>query len=323
MTSLKLRVACLLAAAALAAGACGSPQVTSAPSAAPSATPAPTSAVTATPAPTPTPTPAPTQLVVANPPVEQLLVAGELSICTDPAKPPQESLDSSGTAVGSDVEIATEIARRLGLKPVFVKAPALNIVATLTSKKCDVIVSAQVINYTTRKSVDMIQYYHAGQVFIVPTGNPNAIRTVYDLCGKAVAVHHVTAEYDLLMGRGVYNSAVGLKARCQAAGKKTIDVKTYPTDADALVDLASAKVAAFFTTTPVGGALVLAQPGQIQIVPGLVLGDTVEGISVGKKNTTLRDDVGAALQSMIKDGTYLAILKKWGDDWGAVSSIYP
>lgn len=325
MTTPKLRIAGLLTAAALAVGACGTPQAT--PSPAPTPSPTVTAAVTPSPTPsptpTPTPTPAPTQLIVAVPPAAQLLAPGQLTICSDLTKAPQEFRDTAGNPTGSDIEIATEIAKRLGLKPIFLNTATSKILATLTSKKCDIIVSAQVISYTARKSVDMVQYFHAGQVLVVTKGNPNAINTVYDLCGKSVSVRRLTSELDHLAGRGLYNPAVGLTARCQAAGKKILDVKVYANDAAALGALEAGKVAAVFTTTPVAGAELLAQPDQLELVPNLVLSDYPEGISVGKKNTVLRDDIGLALKSMMADGTYLAILKKYGDDSGAVTSINP
>jgi len=46
----------------------------------------------------------------------------------------------------------------------------------------------------------------------------------------------------------------------------------------------------------------------------------LEGISVSKSNTGLRDAVQQALVAMINDGTYLSILKKYGDDPGAITA---
>jgi polar amino acid transport system substrate-binding protein len=42
------------------------------------------------------------------------------------------------------------------------------------------------------------------------------------------------------------------------------------------------------------------------------------GISVAKDKTGLRDAVKAALISMVNDGTYLTILKKYGVETGAI-----
>ena len=45
------------------------------------------------------------------------------------------------------------------------------------------------------------------------------------------------------------------------------------------------------------------------------------GIGVSKENKELRDAIQAALQSMIADGSYQAILKKWDLSVGAVDNI--
>ena len=39
-------------------------------------------------------------------PADQLVKAGTLTVCSDTSYPPQESLDSSNTAIGSDIDLA-------------------------------------------------------------------------------------------------------------------------------------------------------------------------------------------------------------------------
>ena len=100
MTSPKFRVVGLLAAAAIAIAACGNAVVTPTPSptVAPTPTQIPTPILTPapTPVPTPTPTPAPTQLIVATVPVDQLVAAGQLTVCSDLQRAPQAFLDAAG-----------------------------------------------------------------------------------------------------------------------------------------------------------------------------------------------------------------------------------
>jgi polar amino acid transport system substrate-binding protein len=322
MTTPRLRFACLLALATIAVGACGGPAVTPTPTLAPTPVAVATPTPLVTPAPTPTPTPAPTQMVVAHPPVAQLLVPGELAICSDLRKPPAEYLDASGLPTGSDVEIGIEIAKRLGLKPVYLNTPTTKAITTPASKKCDISLSGEQVSYTARKTVDQVRYFHLGQTFLVPKGNPAGIKTPYDLCGKTVAVGR-GPELDHINGTGKYNPAVGLNARCQAAHRKYIVIKSYGTDpAQVLAVLASGKVDAAFVTTSVAGNALLTQPTQFEMTAGIWLDDITLGICFNKKAPQLRDDAAVALQSMIQDGTYLAILKKYGVESGAVPSIY-
>ena len=324
MTSPKFRVVGLLAAAAIAIASCGNAVVTPTPSptVAPTPTQIPTPILTPapTPVPTPTPTPAPTQLIVATVPVDQLVAAGQLTVCSDLQRAPQAFLDAAGDPTGSDVDLANEIANRLGIKLAIQNTLSKAVLAALTGRKCDIVMSGQRITPLLLTQVNTIPYFHAGQAFIVARGNVTAIATVYDLCGKTVGVRKGTIEADHLNGAGTYNSAMGLNARCQAARKTAIAVRTYTKDSDAILAIEAGKLTAYFTDSPAAGLAVMAQPDQIEVVSGLLLEDATQAISVTKGRTDLDAAVWNALQSMIDDGTYLQILKKYGVDSGAITA---
>jgi ABC-type amino acid transport substrate-binding protein len=56
----------------------------------------------------------------------------------------------------------------------------------------------------------------------------------------------------------------------------------------------------------------------VVVLSGLSLGVTKEGISVDNGHPELRAAVQTALSQMVKDGTYLRILKNWGQGAGNV-----
>ncbi|MGA3030608.1 MAG: ABC transporter substrate-binding protein [Candidatus Limnocylindrales bacterium] len=313
----RIRIAGVLAAAAIVVGACSSAAATPTPTPAPP-TPVATVGPVATPA--PTPTPAPTQKVVGTVPPDQLVVAGHLTVCSDIPYPPQEFFDANGNPTGSDIDIGNEIANRLGLKLAVQNTVFDTIIAALAGNKCDIIISAQNITADRLKAVDMIPYFHAGQSFVVAKGNPDGIKATADLCGKSVGVENGTTEADHLNGTGDYKPADGLSAQCVAAGKAKINVQPFTKDSDALLALQSGKVSAYFTDSPVAGYYTVQQPTLFEVVSGLILDDVKEGISVGKANTGLESAVKTALQSMIDDGTYVQILTKYGVQADAVTS---
>ncbi|MGD0018082.1 MAG: transporter substrate-binding domain-containing protein [Candidatus Limnocylindrales bacterium] len=316
MTSPKFRLTGLLVAAAIAVGACGS----ATPTPSPTPPPTPTPVVTPTPKPSPTPTPAPTQLVVASIPADQLVVAGRLTVCSNIGLPPQEFFDAKGKLTGSDVEIGNEIANRLGLELEMLNTPSTLIAAALAARHCDIAISGQLVTPSLLAKVDMIPYFHAGQAFLVAKGNPAGIKTVYDLCNKPVAVIKGTLEDNRLNGQGPYSRARGLIAMCQAARLVAVAVKTFSKDTDALAALAANKVAAYFTDSPVAGYDAMLQPDKFELAPGLVLEDANEGIALARNRGEVYLAVKNALSSMIDDGTYLQILKKYGVETGAVTS---
>ena len=299
-------------------GSASSSAATTAPTAPPTQPPA--SAVTPSVAPSVAPSvPASVAPSVVPVPSGQLAFAGKLVICSDIPYPPQEFFDANGNATGSDIDIGGEIAKRLGLTAVVQNSVFDTIIAAVTAGKCDIIISAQNITADRVKQVDMIPYFEAGQSFVVAAGNPAAINTTNDLCGKKVAAETGTTEVDYLQGTGAYKGQ-GLSAACTKAGKAAIDIKSFGKDSDALLALQASQVDAYFADSPVAGYYTVQHPDQFALSGIAPLQPAFEGISVPQSNTGLRDAVQAALVAMINDGTYLTILKKYGDDSGAVTA---
>ena len=255
---------------------------------------------------------------VATVPSDQLIFAGKLVWCIDIPYPPQENFDASGNPVGSDVDIANEIAKRLGLSGQIENSVFDTIIAAVTGGKCDAIISAQNITTDRVKQVDMIPYFQAGQAFVVPKGNPKSIKAELDLCGKSVAAESGTTEADYVEGSGDYKGA-GLNKKCTDGGKAAVDLHQYPKDSDALAALISGNVDAYFADSPVAGYTVSQHADQLEL-SGVTVEVAKEGISVPKVKTGLRDAIATALKSMMDDGTYDGILTKWGVASGGLKS---
>jgi polar amino acid transport system substrate-binding protein len=261
---------------------------------------------------------------VASVPTEALAFAGKLTVCIDIPYPPQEFFDASGNPTGSDVDIATEIAHRLGLEARIENSVFSTIIAAVTSGKCDIIVSAQNITADRLGSVNMIPYFQAGQSFVVSKGNPKAIKVELDLCGKKAAAETGTTEADYINGTGDYKGA-GLNKKCTDASKPVVNLQEFEKDSDALLALSAGQVDAYFADSPVAGYYAVQQPNQFEL-SGVTVEIALEGISVPKDATgstvkrQLADAIVTALKSMIADSTYMNILNKYGDQAGAVDA---
>ena len=315
--SRSLRLLGLSLGAILVVGAC-SAGATATPTPAPTGTPAATGTPAGSTA--PTATPAASATPVASLADGQTIFAGKLVVCSDIPYPPQEFFDAQGNPIGSDIEIGQTIAQRLGLTPEIQNSVFDTIIAALQGGKCDIIISAQNITSDRIKQVDMIPYFQAGQSFVVAAGNPEGIKVQDDLCGKNIGAETGTTEVDYLNGTGDYKGQ-GLSAACVAKGKAKITVTSFAKDSDALLALQTSKVDAYFADSPVAGYYTVQHADQFAL-SGLTLGVALEGISVANDDghASLRNAVQQALISMINDGTYLQILKKYGDDPGAVTA---
>lgn len=334
----KLRVLSFIVLVALLASACTPAATTVAPTTAATtapantATPVPPSATvpptatkvppTATPAP-PTATVAPT--AVAQVAADKLVQKGRLLICSDIPYPPQEFFDDQGNPTGVDMDLGTEIATRLGLKVQFVNSVFDTIIAAVNGGKCDIIMSAMNITDTRKKQVSMIPYFQAGQALMVLKGNPKNINGPMDLCGQPVAVESGTTNADWLQSAGDYKGKGGMVIECAKVNKKAPVVTVTQKDSDSFQQLQSGKVVAYATDSPVAGYYVAQHGDQFQLA-GQVIDPIAEGIVVpcGKEDCTSAplSEVGKAVEtafkSMVADGTYTKILKKWGLENSAV-----
>jgi polar amino acid transport system substrate-binding protein len=262
--------------------------------------------------------PAPAPSVVATAPAEQLLFPDKLVICSDLPYPPQEYFDEQGNPIGSDIEIGQGIAARLGLTAEIENSVFDTIIPALTGGKCDIIVSAQNINPERLSQVDMIPYFQAGQAFMVQAGNPANIQTAQDLCGKKIAVESGTTMLDYVGGTGAW-SANGLPSVCSGASLPAPQPQPYPKDSDAVAALQAGAADAYMADLPVVIGYVAAQPDQFAQAPVPQIDPALEGISVAKTNTGLRDAVKTALLAMMSDGSYQAILAKYSVESGAIT----
>jgi polar amino acid transport system substrate-binding protein len=225
--------------------------------------------------------------------------AGKLLWCSDISYPPEEFYDGS-TAKGSDIEIGTEIAKRMGVSADFANTGFDGIIPALNGKKCDAIISG--MNDTTEraKQVDFVDYMAVGQSFMVQKGNPANIKSLDDIAGKTVSVEVGTSNADFLKQKS---------AEFTKAGKKAIKITIFPKDTDAAAALRTGKVDAYFGDAPVVAYYVKQNPDQFAFG-----GDAINPIPVGiavRKGDELKAAVQAAVDAMYADGTMAKILGNW------------
>ena len=173
----------MLIAIALVVGAC---QAAASPTPVPATpTPAPP---TATPAPTPVPTPTPLP-PPATPNPDDLLArikaAGKIVVSTAPAYPPQSELMPDGTYQGFDIDVATEIAKRLGVEVQWETPGWDTITAGSWGGHWDISVGSMTITADRQKVIDFSPpYYYTPAQMAVSTHS--GITEMDGLAGKAI-----------------------------------------------------------------------------------------------------------------------------------------
>jgi polar amino acid transport system substrate-binding protein len=225
--------------------------------------------------------------------------AGTLTFCTDATYPPEEFFQGS-KIVGSDIDIGTEIAKRVGMKASFRNTGFDAIIAALLAKKCNAIISGMNDTPERRKQVAFVDYIRVGQSIMVKAGNPKHIVGVASLSGKKVSVEVGTTNKDFLDAQSKV---------LKKAGKSGISVVTFPKDTDAAAALKTGKVDAYFGDSPVV-AYYIGQDSKSFAFGGQPVNPIPVGIAI-RKGDALIPKVRGAVAKMYADGTMKRILAKW------------
>ena len=239
--------------------------------------------------------------------------AGTLVFCSDITYPPEESYKAGTTTPeGSDIDIGTYIAKKMGVTARFDNTGFDGIIAALLAKKCDAIISGMNDTPERKKQVAFVDYLKVGQSFMVKSGNPENITGLASLAGKAASVETGTTNKDYLDQQS---------KMLQSQGKKAIKVVTFPKDTDAANALKTGKVDAYFGDAPVVAYYIEKDPASFAI-GGTPVNPISIGIAINKSDTALQAAIKKAVDAMYADGTIDQILTKWKLA-GAVAKLKP
>ncbi len=246
---------------------------------------------------------------------EQYRTAGVLQVGSNVQFPPANFYAEDGTTpIGYEVDIATAIAKRLGVDVAYNDSPFENLITSLQSQRVDFTIASMNDRPDRQEQVDFVDYFETGIGILTASGNPDGIAAPEDLCG-----HTVTA--------GVASSqeawALELSDECVASGAEAIEVVTVNNDQQRLNSVKTGRVTA--ELNDLANLVYVAQTSgdgkDFEVVDIPPLEGALYGIGVNKETPELRDALAASLQSLIDDGTYDEILDAWDLAAGAVSTV--
>ncbi len=217
---------------------------------------------------------------------------GELLIGTEGTYPPFTFHDESGKLTGFDVEIAEEIASRLGVEPKFMETQWDAMFAGLDSKRFDMIANQVGIREDRLEKYDFSNPYISSAAVLVAHADNTDVKSFEDIKGLKSA-QSLTSNYaDMATSYGAELVGVdGFNQAIELLNSKRVHVTIN--DKLSVLDFQKQKPDA-----------------PIQIV--VEAEDASQsGLMFRKENETLVDAVNEALNEMIEDGTYDKISEKW------------
>jgi polar amino acid transport system substrate-binding protein len=227
-------------------------------------------------------------LMVSSASAEGKIVVGAYA-----ANPPWEYKNEAGTFEGFEVEVAAEVAKRLGMDVDFQPLGFQALFAATASGRIDFAISSISINNERLKSQSFTQPYYDSDGTIVGKAG-STVKTLEDLKGKVI---------------GVVAATTGEAWAKENAEKYGIaEVKSYAAQQDLLLDVQNGRIE--------GGAGELAgfqyAITKIPALKILVRIPTGERFAMmAKKDLPILAKVNDTISEMKKDGTMAAIHKKW------------
>ncbi len=287
--------------AILIAGCAGAAPSTSPDSAATGTAPT-TSARADTPAPaSPSEAPSPAGNGIAA----DLVTPGRLTYCANLRPGRMGFEDEAGKPAGVNIELAQGIAARLGLEAEIRETPFEALIDAVADGECDMSISSQHITQTRLERIDMLPYTQGVQHVVVRAGNPAGIVQLTDLCGKILAVQTGSTHVDLVLGQGDHTGA-GIDRDCVAVAQPKVDLREFADDGEAIEALASGTAHAYI------GSDFVASDRPTEFELSTALPPIRNGIGLAKDHPRLRAAVESALLAMFGDGSYQAILDRFG-----------
>ncbi|MEH7463082.1 amino acid ABC transporter substrate-binding protein [Bacillus thuringiensis] len=228
--------------------------------------------------------------------LEQIKKSGELVVGTEGTYPPFTFHDGSGKLTGFDVEIAEEVAKRLGAKAVFKETQWDSLFAGLDAKRFDMIANEVGIREDRQKKYDFSSPYVSSSAVLVISKDKDKPATFTDVKGLKAAQSLTSNFSDIAKKNGAeivgvegFNQAVELlnSGRVDFTINDRLSVLNYlKTKPDAKVKIVDTEKEA-----------------------------SKSGLMFRKGSDKLVAEVNKALDDMKKDGTYDKISKKWfGED---------
>lgn len=299
----------LLGAIAIIASACSGSGATPSPSAVASVSPTAPPASVASTAPSASATAAPSATPIAGGLLDKVLKAGALVVSTDPNYAPQSIQNPDGSFTGFDIDVATEIAKRLGVKVQFVTPDWSAITAGSWGGRWDVSVGSMTVTSDRQKVLDFSPpYYYTPAQFATYTDS--GITTVDGFAGKSVCAGESTTYLDWLSGKKLDFGTLS-PTTTPPAGVKAVTQKT-----DALCAQLWASGRHDFQGWLTAGPTVQSAIDQNQ--PVVKVGDPVyfEPLAVavdksGPSDADFMPVLKAIVDAMHADGTLTQFSMKW------------
>jgi polar amino acid transport system substrate-binding protein len=236
---------------------------------------------------------------------ENIRTEGKMISVNNGSFPPYEIVTGTEMTGASD-DLTEAIGQLLGVKIEHATVGGLPALLTGVNSGRYQFAFGPVGDFKSREEAnDFVDWVQEFVVFAVQKGNPKGITSLDTACGNRIAV----------MAGGSAERVIQVQAeKCKAEGKEPIVVQSYTDQPSSILSVRSKRAEAFFSSQAPLTYFVSQANGQLELT-GVGQKNGFENLYQGAvvpKGSPLGPLLLDAIKVLMDNGTYAAIMKKWG-----------
>lgn len=233
-----------------------------------------------------------------NVPDSQLVKKGTLVMSVNPTLPPMQYVDQTGALKGMRVELGEEVAKRLCLKPEYVRIEFSAMIPGLQAGRWDMINTGIFYTEERAKLMQMLPYEDQAISITTAKGNPGKIAKPEDLSGKTIGVE---------IGGFEERKTRELDKQLTDKGMKGMNIRTYENFAMSFQSLRAGQVEVALSIDSTGAEY--QKRGDFdRVLSGLF----PTPVALALKSKPLAETVAKVLNDMKADGSFQKLFTAYG-----------
>jgi polar amino acid transport system substrate-binding protein len=238
--------------------------------------------------------------------------SGTLAVANTLDYAPFEYLDADGKQTGIIIELAGEVAKLVDAKLDIQRTPFPSMIPGLAAGRFKIAWETFSATPERLKQVDFVMFLKAGLAVSTSPDKKASFSGDTPLCGKRIGVSAGSAS-DFLVDK--------LGKECTDKGQAAIEKSVFNSSTDIVQAVLSDRVDARMDDATASSYFEVTSKGQLVVLPTLYEVAPL-GMAIAKDDKETADMMVAALAELFKNGTYKAILDKYGMGAYAIKEPY-
>ena len=238
-----------------------------------------------------------TEVSSADNSLQKVKENGKLVLGLDDTLAPMGFRDDNGEIVGFDIDLAREVANRLGVELEAKPIDWSSAILSLKKGDVDVVWNGFAVNESRKQQVNFTKPYLYNRLMIAKYSDRDDINSKEELKGKIVGVQSGSSNYETLVNDPV--------------SKEIKEIRQYDSYVNAFLDLEAKRIDAVIVDEIVARYYISKENADFTLLEDKPITSQYLSVGLRKTDTELLNAIDKALDDMRYDGKAAEISTKW------------